>query len=130
MSLSHSQVEHAKQAGVSKITITNSLDEAVAGADVIYTDVWKSMGDTGEDPAERFHAYQVCKHEGSKVHVLYPFSTYFHFTGLTGRHIWRSSMQPTSFGCAMQRHCLQSFEIRWGRTWGALRVCRSQREGI
>jgi ornithine carbamoyltransferase len=39
-----SLIEQAKKAGKSKITITSNSDEAVAGAEVIYTDVWASMG--------------------------------------------------------------------------------------
>lgn len=44
-----------------KITLTESIDEAVADADVIYTDVWVSMGEEAEF-AERIkllHPYQV-----------------------------------------------------------------------
>lgn len=37
-------VEFARSTGKSRITITHNLDEAVAGADIIYTDVWASMG--------------------------------------------------------------------------------------
>ncbi|MGH8003600.1 MAG: ornithine carbamoyltransferase [Limisphaerales bacterium] len=39
-----SLIEQAKKAGKSKITITSSSDEAVSSAEVIYTDVWASMG--------------------------------------------------------------------------------------
>ena len=37
-------IEQAREAGKSKVTLTSNPDEAVAGAEVIYTDVWASMG--------------------------------------------------------------------------------------
>ncbi|KAK7321768.1 hypothetical protein VNO77_32690 [Canavalia gladiata] len=54
-------VEKAKQAGLSKIVITNDPKEAVKGADIVYTDVWASMGQKEE--ADRrlasFKGFQV-----------------------------------------------------------------------
>ncbi|RAK17024.1 ornithine carbamoyltransferase [Anoxybacillus vitaminiphilus] len=46
----------AKQTGAS-ITVTNHPDEAVKDADVIYTDVWTSMGQENES-AERLRVFQ------------------------------------------------------------------------
>ena len=44
-----------------KIVVTHSVEEAVAGADAIYTDVWTSMGQEKEaqDRLSAFRAYQV-----------------------------------------------------------------------
>ncbi|MAW93257.1 MAG: ornithine carbamoyltransferase [Euryarchaeota archaeon] len=56
-----STVRKAKEAGISKIEIINSPSEAVIGADVIYTDVWASMGQKEEaDTRENiFKPFQV-----------------------------------------------------------------------
>ncbi|XP_060173485.1 ornithine transcarbamylase, chloroplastic-like [Lycium barbarum] len=50
-------VDKARQAGVSKIEITNDPKEAVRGADVVYSDVWASMGQK-EEAAHRRQAFQ------------------------------------------------------------------------
>ncbi|XP_009759090.1 ornithine transcarbamylase, chloroplastic-like [Nicotiana sylvestris] len=54
-------VKKAQQAGVSKIEITNDPKEAVRGADVVYSDVWASMGQKEEAAQRRqvFHGFQV-----------------------------------------------------------------------
>lgn len=56
-------VERAQQAGVGKIEITNDAKEAVKGADVVYSDVWASMGQKEEAAYRRqvFQEYQVDK---------------------------------------------------------------------
>lgn len=50
----------ARQAGAD-IVVTQSLEEAVRGADAVYTDVWTSMGQEQESAARReaFRPYQV-----------------------------------------------------------------------
>lgn len=55
-------VEKARQAGVSKIEITSDPKEAVKGADVVYSDVWASMGQKEEAAHRRqvFRGFQVC----------------------------------------------------------------------
>jgi len=52
--------EDAKETGVA-ITVTNDLDAGVNGADVVYTDVWASMGMEAEAQARKaiFQPYQV-----------------------------------------------------------------------
>ncbi|KAM7522260.1 hypothetical protein LguiA_012162 [Lonicera macranthoides] len=54
-------VKKAQQAGVGKIEITNDPKEAVKGADVVYSDVWASMGQKEEAAYRRqvFHGFQV-----------------------------------------------------------------------
>lgn len=54
-------VEKARQAGFSKIEITNDPKEAVKGADIVYTDVWASMGQKEETAKRRslFKGFQV-----------------------------------------------------------------------
>ena len=54
-------VEKARQAGISKIVMTNDPKEAVKGADIVYTDVWASMGQKEEAQKRRlmFKGFQV-----------------------------------------------------------------------
>jgi ornithine carbamoyltransferase len=60
-------------------TITNDPEQAVAGADVVYTDVWASMGEEAEEGKRHyiFHPYQVdatlfrrAKHDAIFLHCL------------------------------------------------------------
>ena len=52
----------AMKAGVSKIEIVNDVKEAVKGADVVYSDVWASMGQKEEAEYRHtaFQGFQVC----------------------------------------------------------------------
>ena len=54
-------VKRAKKAKISKIEISHSPNEAVKDADVIYTDVWASMGqkDEAEEREKVFQPFQV-----------------------------------------------------------------------
>ena len=54
-------VKRANESGVSKITINNDPVSAVNGADVIYTDVWASMGQKEESEQRKrvFKNFQV-----------------------------------------------------------------------
>lgn len=61
------RVLKAQQAGLSKIEIINDPKEAVIGADVVYSDVWASMGqkDEAEYRRKAFQGFQVTKREVS-----------------------------------------------------------------
>lgn len=70
-------VQEAQQAGISKIEITNDPKEAVIGADVVYSDVWASMGQKEEAEHRRkvFQGFQVneelMKLAGSKAYFMH-----------------------------------------------------------
>ncbi len=55
--------EDAKATGA-RVSVAEDPEEAVKGADVIYTDVWASMGeeDKAEEKEKNFKAYQINKH--------------------------------------------------------------------
>ncbi|MBD3401257.1 ornithine carbamoyltransferase [candidate division GN15 bacterium] len=54
-------LKKAKEAPDSKVLVTDDPKEAVAGADVIYTDVWASMGQKhlAEDKEQKLRKFQV-----------------------------------------------------------------------
>lgn len=54
-------IKKAKDAGLSKIEISHDPKTAVKGADVVYTDVWASMGQKQEldERIKRFQGFQV-----------------------------------------------------------------------
>jgi ornithine carbamoyltransferase len=54
-------VERARKKGKGRISVMTDPKEAVAGADVLYTDVWVSMGQEAEaeQKALKFQAYQI-----------------------------------------------------------------------
>ncbi len=56
-----STVARVRKDGKGSITVTNDPKEAVAGADVLYTDVWVSMGQEAEaqEKARKFKGYQI-----------------------------------------------------------------------
>ncbi len=55
------QAEEMAKASSSKISITNNPKETAKDADIIYTDVWVSMGDEGQEVLRRqqFQSYQI-----------------------------------------------------------------------
>lgn len=57
-------VERARAAGISKIEISNDPMEAVKGSDVVYSDVWASMGmkEEAAERLQRFQGFQVDEH--------------------------------------------------------------------
>ena len=73
------EAQEAAALSGSKITITNSPLEAAAGADVLYTDVWASMGQEAEQMARQrafadfqinSAALQVANHDAIVMHCL------------------------------------------------------------
>ena len=56
-----SLLEHARAAGISPILMTDDPKEAVSEADVVYTDVWASMGQKSQaqEKSEKLQQYQV-----------------------------------------------------------------------
>jgi ornithine carbamoyltransferase len=54
-------VERARKRRKGRISVMTDPNEAVAGADVLYTDVWVSMGQEAEaeQKARKFQAYQI-----------------------------------------------------------------------
>jgi len=54
-------VAEARRSTNGSVTITHSVEEAVSGADVLYTDVWTSMGQEAEQARRRdaFRGYQL-----------------------------------------------------------------------
>jgi len=55
------EVKKARDAGLSEIIVSPDLDSHIEGTDVIYTDVWASMGqkEEAETRAEIFKKYQI-----------------------------------------------------------------------
>lgn len=55
------EIENRARKAGARIDVTQSVEEAVSGADVVYTDVWASMGQEQETRAraEAFRDYQV-----------------------------------------------------------------------
>ena len=54
-------VAASRRAPGARVTVTHSVEEAVEGADAVYTDVWTSMGQEAEEARRRdaFRDYQV-----------------------------------------------------------------------
>ncbi|KAI0488495.1 hypothetical protein KFK09_028329 [Dendrobium nobile] len=70
-------VEKARSAGISKIVLTDNPREAVEGADVVYSDVWASMGQKEQVSFRRqkFQSFQVdeamMELAGSKAYFMH-----------------------------------------------------------
>jgi len=56
-----SVTENARAKGRGRIQVTADIEDAVSGADVLYTDVWVSMGQEAEaaDKEAKFRSYQI-----------------------------------------------------------------------
>ncbi|XP_062098058.1 ornithine transcarbamylase, chloroplastic-like [Humulus lupulus] len=70
-------VKKAQQAGISKIEITNDPKEAVIGADVVYSDVWASMGQK-EEAAQRRKAFQGFQVDENLMKLAGPKAYFMH----------------------------------------------------
>uniref|UniRef100_A0A2N9IHG3 ornithine carbamoyltransferase n=1 Tax=Fagus sylvatica TaxID=28930 RepID=A0A2N9IHG3_FAGSY len=70
-------VEKARQAGISKIEITNDPKEAVRGADVVYSDVWASMGQK-EEAAYRHQVFQGFQIDENLMKLAGPKAYFMH----------------------------------------------------
>lgn len=70
-------VEKARQAGISKIEITNDPKEAVRGADVVYSDVWASMGQK-EEAAYRHQAFKGFQVDKALMQLAGPKAYFMH----------------------------------------------------
>jgi len=57
----NAEIVRVAEASGARVVVTRSVEEAVRGADVIYTDVWTSMGQEAQSEARRkvFRGYQV-----------------------------------------------------------------------
>ncbi|XP_039143887.1 ornithine carbamoyltransferase, chloroplastic [Dioscorea cayenensis subsp. rotundata] len=70
-------VEQARRAGISKIEITNDPREAVRGANVVYSDVWASMGQK-EEAAYRKQKFQGFQIDEALMELAGPKSYFMH----------------------------------------------------
>ncbi|XP_028791251.1 ornithine carbamoyltransferase, chloroplastic-like [Neltuma alba] len=70
-------VEKARKAGISKIEISNDPKEAVRGADVVYSDVWASMGQK-EEAAYRRQVFKGFQIDQSLMNLAGPKAFFMH----------------------------------------------------
>ncbi|KAB2030017.1 hypothetical protein ES319_D05G202000v1 [Gossypium barbadense] len=70
-------VEKAQKAGISKIEITNDPKEAVKGADIVYSDVWASMGQK-EEAAHRRQVFQGFQVDEALMKIAGPKAYFMH----------------------------------------------------
>ncbi|RZR85853.1 hypothetical protein BHM03_00012925 [Ensete ventricosum] len=70
-------VDKARNAGISKIEITNDPKEAVRGADVVYADVWASMGQK-EEAAYRKQKFQGFQIDEALMEIAGPQAYFMH----------------------------------------------------
>ena len=69
-------VARARELGA-PVSITHAPEEAVAGADVVYTDVWASMGQEGQKP-ERLMAFESYQVNGKLMSRARPEAVFMH----------------------------------------------------
>lgn len=69
-------MKNALEAGISKIEVTSDVNAAVNDADVIYTDVWASMGQK-EELANRLKKFEAFRVTGDMMRATGKSSTIF-----------------------------------------------------
>ena len=86
-------LEYAKASGAT-ITLTENVEEGTRGADVIYTDVWVSMGEPDEVWEERIRELspykvtkQVMEHAGSQAIFLHCLPAFHDLDTVIGKEI-------------------------------------------
>ncbi|KAJ6352207.1 hypothetical protein OIU76_001425 [Salix suchowensis] len=118
----------AQQAGISKIEITNDPQEAVRGADVVYSDVWASMGQK-EEAAHRRQVFQGFQVDENLMKLAGPKAYFMHcLPAERGVEVTDGVVEaPNSivFSASRESHaCTECYNVT--RAWFVIRVSNAQ----